>query len=370
MKPKAPSQPPPPVFIAPAPPPPSSATTTYVATNAIAVTSAVLTTNYVLVTNTFTVTNPVPEERFVYHQKPLESRPWLVTPEQARAIIDRFRANYSKIGSPRMLIYVNRELVDEQSGMKLSARSERVEMSRGSASGEFQSDAKTPPPGNRTNPTVSISAGGNLTVVGGLNAASGELTPGRGSVSQNQEKVTQDNVYRIQGRKEQTLADRQTVRDVERLFGRPLRLGGVRLADQRIATQLIGDKPIQAFTTPTEGEQARKDRQALSNIADVVLEILISSRQIVVPEISGDKTYSVPDIQATAIRLSDSQILGQATASDLIGRDRQAGRVVRHFDVRDIAEATALSLMEDILMGIPMESAAAPPAGPEGQGPR
>ena len=36
-----------------------------------------------------------------------------------------------------------------------------------------------------------------------------------------------------------------------------------------------------------------------------------------VPEVAGDATYNVPDIQATAIRLKDAAIVGQAAASDV-----------------------------------------------------
>ena len=114
-----------------------------------------------------------------------------------------------------------------------------------------------------------------------------------------------------------------------------------------------------------EGEQARKDREALAKVADVVLEILVSSREIIVPEVSGNRSYSVPDIQATAIRLEDSRILGQATASDILGQDRFAGRVVRNYDVREITEATALALMEDMMIGVvPVAAPKPPPAAP------
>jgi len=136
------------------------------------------------------------------------------------------------------------------------------------------------------------------------------------------------------------------VRDVERLFGRPLRMGGASLADQRIATHLLAGKPFEGMTT--DGEQARKDREALSKIADVVLEVLISSKNVQVTELSGDRTYATPDIQATAVRLSDSKILGQAASSDITGRVASA----RNFDVREIAEATALALMEDMTTGV------------------
>ncbi|MBL9187646.1 MAG: hypothetical protein JNK23_09225 [Opitutaceae bacterium] len=144
-----------------------------------------------------------------------------------------------------------------------------------------------------------------------------------------------------------TLADKQTVRDIERLFGRAFRHAGAQLADQKIAASLLPDTPGASLT----GEAAAKDRQALANIADVAIEVLISSRNLTVPEVSGDVTVPVPDIQATAIRLKDSAIVGQATASDIIGKGVQAGRVIRLFGVADITEATALALMEDMLIG-------------------
>jgi hypothetical protein len=259
---------------------------------------------------------PAGKQVYVYEQKPITSRPFLVSPEQAQTIIDRFKLEYEKMGSPRILLYVNRELIDDETGLKLSARSETTEAVRGDLAHQSS-------PERNGDPIASP-------------------VP--------REKVTAKNNYRVTPRKATPLADRQTVRDIERLFGRPMRMGGVKLADQRVATQLIGDQPLENFTVPTEGEQARKDREALQNIADVVLEVLISSRDTVVPEVSGDRTYTVPDIQVTAIRLSDAAIIGQATASDLIGHGRSAGRAARNFDVREIAEATALSLMEDMLL--------------------
>jgi hypothetical protein len=43
--------------------------------------------------------------------------------------------------------------------------------------------------------------------------------------------------------------------------------------------------------------------------------------------------------------------VGQAAASDIIGKGVQAGRVIRQFDVNDITEATAIALMDDMLTG-------------------
>jgi hypothetical protein len=107
---------------------------------------------------------------------------------------------------------------------------------------------------------------------------------------------------------------------------------------------LLPDQPGAHIT-----DQATKEREALANVADIAVEILISSRSLVVPQVSGDAMYNVPDIQATAIRLKDSAIIGQAAASDIIGKGAQAGRVVQQFDTPDINEATAIALLEDML---------------------
>lgn len=282
-------------------------------------------------------------EVYVYDQKPVGGRSVLIAPETAQALISRFKTNYSKLGSPRMVIYVNRDLVDEASGVKLAERKERVQSNTTEVRSEYKADPNAPQSSGTAIPSAS-----NVTIVGDVGG--NRNTPGSGNVNTRTEKSTQENTYRNTEKATATLADKQTVRDVERLFGRPLRMAGVSLADQRVATQLLAGRPLERLQT--ESEQTRKDREALSKVADVALEILISSRQITVPEVSGDKTYAVPDIQATAIRLSDSQILGQATASDIIGKDQYAGRIVRNFDVREIAEATALALMEDMLQGV------------------
>ena len=155
-----------------------------------------------------------------------------------------------------------------------------------------------------------------------------------------------DNAYALKDAPAPALADQQTVREIERLFGRVFRSAGAQLADQKTAASLLPEQPGAHVT-----DQAAKDREALGQIADIAIEVLISSRNLTVPEVSGDATYAVPDIQATAIRLKDSAIVGQAAASDVLGKGAQAGRLVRQFGVADITEATAIALMSDMLTG-------------------
>lgn len=218
----------------------------------------------------------------------------LITRQAADGVFEGFRKAYKTDGAPRIVVYVNRALIDTASGLKLTERMENFE----------KADAALKTSGTNT-----------------YKARDAAAAP--------------------------ALADQQTVREIERLFGRAFRHAGAQLADQKVAASLLPEEAGAHLT----GDRAAKDRKALADIADIAIEVLISSRNLTVPEVSGDVTVPVPDIQATAIRLKDAAIVGQASASDIIGKGVQAGRVIRQFDVRDITEATALALMEDMLTG-------------------
>jgi hypothetical protein len=217
----------------------------------------------------------------------------LIARSTAEGIVEGFRKSVKTDGAPRIVIYVNRALVDTTMGLKLVARTEQYDQTEGAL------------------------------------------------------KTKGANSYTVKSPPAPTLADQQTVREIERLFGRAFRHAGAQLADQEVAASLLPEAPGAHLV----GDKAAKDREALGKIADVAIEVLISSRSITVPEVAGDATYPVPDIQATAIRLKDAAIVGQAAASDIVGRGVQAGRVVSQFSVQDITEATALALMEDMLTG-------------------
>ena len=216
----------------------------------------------------------------------------LIARQAADGVLEGFRKVYVTDGAPRVVIYVNRALVDTADGLKLTERTEYFEKSNEAA------------------------------------------------------KTSGTNSYKAKETPAPALADQQTVREIERLFGRAFRHAGAQLADQTVAASLLPDEGAHLV-----GQKAAKDRQALAKIADIAVEVLISSRNITVPEISGDVTYPVPDIQATAIRLKDAAIVGQAAASDIIGKGVQAGQIVRQFSVQDITEATAIALMDDMLTG-------------------
>lgn len=266
----------------------------------------------------------------------------LVAPDKAAEIVARFGEAYGRSGRPRLVVAVNRELIDGATGLHLSARKERVEEARIRYSGELVPTGEIPSAPAQTQVNVAI----------GGQAGTSSMPMAKGDASTRTEKRVADNEYTAVPPAPVQLADRQTVRDVERLFGRPLRAGGAQLADQRVVAQLIADKPMDHFL-PGANESARKDREALAVAADAVVEILISTRSLTTAGFSGDETFPVPDIQATIVRLKDGAILAQASSADVLGKDRYAGAVVRVFDVNDIAEATALALMEDFVLTAP-----------------
>jgi hypothetical protein len=277
-----------------------------------------------------------------FTQAPTTTIPTIITAEDALAVVEKFKTTYANLGKPRMLIHVNRALVDEQSGLVLNSFSNTKNTDRTTVTSTIQSQ-----PNQQGNSTINVTAGGNVNL-GGQGVQ--QYPPGPGTVTTTRETGSQKTDYANRPKPAQTLADRQTIRDVERLFGRPLRMGGVTLADQAVATQLLSNRSLGAILNDTNSESARKDRQALRSVTDVALEILVSSRQITVPGVSGNRTYTVPDIQATAIQLKDARIIGQAAAADIYGRDRDIGRYAQ-FDINQITEAVAIALMEDITHG-------------------
>ena len=210
---------------------------------------------------------PASGEKYVYAESPPVAFRQLVSPEQAQRIIEQFKLAYAKMGGPRIDVRVNLP---------------------------YGNLPALPLPGIQQGPAI--------------NPANG--LPNPAAIPQ---------VAGVQPFDAGQLADRQTRRDVERLFGRPLRLSGVQLVDPD-----------------------------LTNLPEVTFEVLISERNLRVLGISGEKSYKVPDIQVTAIRIADARILGQATVMDLFPQKEQAINLLSRYDNPQLTEATALAMMQDI----------------------
>ena len=223
--------------------------------------------NTVPVHKNTTVTTP--SSKHVYTVSPGVPLQTIYTAEQAKAIVEEFRITYAKFGGPKIDVRVN-----------------------------FPRGAVQVP----QLPTVGV--GG----VPAIDPATGLPVPAGGIPAAPARTFDTDE-----------LSSKQTKREVERLFGRPLRMAGVTLMDAD-----------------------------LTNLPEVSFEVLISEREITVSGIKGQQSHSVPDIQVTAIRMADGRIIGQATVLDLFPRRSTAARMLQRYDIQQLTEATALALMKDI----------------------
>ena len=218
-----------------------------------------------------------PSSKHVYTVSPGVPLQTIYTAEQAKAIVEEFRITYAKLGGPKIDV--------------------RVNFPRGAVQ-----VPQLPIVGVGGVPAIDPATGLPMPAGGAPAPAAGGIPAAPARIFDTDE-----------------LSSKQTKREVERLFGRPLRMAGVTLMDAD-----------------------------LTNLPEVSFEVLISERKITVSGIKGRQSHSVPDIQVTAIRMTDGRIIGQATVLDLFPRRSTAARMLQRYDIQQLTEATALALMKDI----------------------
>ena len=221
-------------------------------------------------------------KKYTYTESPGTPLNLLYTREQARKIVDNFKLAYAKMGQPRIDI--------------------RVNLPYGTVPA-----SPLPVPGVQFSPTIDPNTGLPRTQPpAGVAPIPANPAPAGAPVP-------------TQIFDASALTERQTQREVETLFGRPLRRAGAQLVES-----------------------------SLTNLPELTFEVLISERELVLQGISRKENITVPDIQVTALRLADARIVGQASVLDLFARKEQAAYMLRRYDLRQLTEATALALMQDI----------------------
>lgn len=142
-------------------------------------------------------------------------------------------------------------------------------------------------------------------------------------------------------------SDRPAVRGVERRFARLFRAAGVTLADPAAAV-VQPEAPVVASLVAAGRNREANGLEAPASEADLVVEVLVSTRRITTFGATDSRTILVPDLAARVVRSGDSVVLGQANARDVLGSDRELARRVDPIAVDDLAEAIALALMRDL----------------------
>jgi hypothetical protein len=151
----------------------------------------------------------------------------------------------------------------------------------------------------------------------------------------------------ISGQQKPTVADLNRKRDVEKLVQQLFANGGATLVDPNVGVPLLGSKPYQRIPA-ADNARSKKDRAAIGQVADVVVEITILARHIKVLSPSSEQVLIVPDVTAEAYRVSDSALLGAGSTHDVIKERKLPEDTVMTINMEARTETTIVALMEDM----------------------
>jgi hypothetical protein len=253
-----------------------------------------------------------------------------------QVVVDQFRASYEKQQKPRILVYINRELVPENR-LVLTARTEKSTQVKGDV---------TEKSGNvnvqvGSNNTKEINSGGTiLTINPRETGAGGEKKESTSTYS----APTTDNDLGI------TKLTTFDMRQLEETFRRPYFAAGARFVDQRIAATLL--RPFstasERFLTAPTTDQEKAQFDALKQCTDIVIELLARHYEVSHPTPAGDSTIRRLDIVATAFDMKQpGLVLGQISSETLFGFN-QPGGTRRPVTDLEIIDQTALALMQQL----------------------
>jgi hypothetical protein len=238
---------------------------------------------------------PIRIAGYQYQEDLLTGLPPLIREDKAQQIVNFFKDVYPEMGTPRILIYVDPETVDAD---KITHHRLVID--------------KLDPYTTKKNQIKQIAS----------EIRDSQIVP--------------------------TTPDPAMVYDVGHLFARPFRAAGALIVSDKTAKQLTKGQPVGELIGLTNTPEAQVRREVLGGGADVVVEIEIFMRSIGIASISGQQTLSIPELTVTAISLRDGKIVGTASSSDVtknISLERMGV-----MDVRQLTEATALALMNDMVL--------------------
>ena len=277
-----------------------------------------------------TPTTPAPQTGYFGDQ--------LLPIQNADAVVKDFRAKYNAANKPRLLIYINRDLVAQ--------RGEMVDVMNVQDSTQVKGD------------TVAPNSGLNIQVGTNTNSNNGKSNPSPVVTGQGGEMTdTKSLSVRVLPDANKGVAPitDYDARQIEDVFSDRFSQGGARFIDQKIATALlkpfatVGDR----FLTPTADNPEKDELDALKKSADIVIEILARHKTVVIATPAGNASSDRLDLSATAIDLRQSGlILGRVTSDGLFGFNKRDGQIREAQDAvltsDDFLDQVSLALMDRI----------------------
>lgn len=252
--------------------------------------------------------------------------------------VDAFRASYQRMGSPRILVYINRSLLTE--------RGEMMETSHSDQSVKTKGDAVLP---EANHAAVQVGAGNQATQ--STSTPDVPKTSGKGG----ERLVSEFHSQRVNNASD--LGTGQTTqydaRQIEETFQQPFFDAGAKLVDQKIAEVAFKKLPEAEpnFLTAPQTDKEREQVEALRQSADIVIEVLVRPKSVTLPQVSGkDSVETRLEVVATAIQLKEGLKLAQINSETLFGFNRRNGKAKEARAVRvtpaEIVEQTALAVMQ------------------------
>lgn len=245
--------------------------------------------------------------------------------------IQRFRGAYAKLGNPRLLIFVNRELVRD--------RGELLQIERADRSIKTKGDPVPLLPSS----TVQIGTDNRAT------ASSPAAVSGKGGEAQTSTGVS---VRRTESlHRPPSAVTEMEAREMEEVFQAPFVEAGARFVDQRtaeLAQRLFRDADPNFLTAPAD-DRERREIESLRKSADLAIEILVRKKRIAILQPSGeDRSEERMSATATVVSLKDGVKLAQVSSDSLFGFNRRRGERVE----RRYREVTSAEILEQVALAV------------------
>ncbi|SDU16791.1 hypothetical protein SAMN05444156_2371 [Verrucomicrobium sp. GAS474] len=256
-------------------------------------------------------------------------------------VLALFQDRYAKAKQPRLLIYINRDLVRD--------RGEMTTVTQVQNGTQVKGDAVPTPGAGATN----IQIGSNQSAPGSSSATSLNPTAtGAGGERQESSSVA----VRVKDGADKGVLpiNDYDARQVEELFTQPFFDAGARFLDQKISALLL--KPFAEagtrFLTAPETDKEKADIEALKKSADIVIEVMARKRVVVIPLPGGEErredrialTVTAIDLRQPGLilaRISTDTLFG-FNGRDGEARERKAKKIVS----AEIIDQAALALMQ------------------------
>ncbi|PAW77130.1 MAG: hypothetical protein B9S32_12685 [Verrucomicrobia bacterium Tous-C9LFEB] len=250
-----------------------------------------------------------------------------------KEVVDQFRDAYAKQQKPRILLFVNRELLPS-ARLEANGRTETVTQVKGDAV-------------DGGNGTSNIQIGNNTQTSGGGGIVINPRQTGAGG-----EKKETTTTYKPGDKANLGTPNLSEfdARQLEESFRAPYFSAGTRFIDQKMAASLLRHFPVigERFLTPPTTDAEKEAQAALKQSADIAIELLGRHYDVSYPTPAGDTTIHRLDLVATAYDLKNpGVILGQISSESLYGFN-QPGGTRRNVSDREIIDQTALTLMQQL----------------------